>query len=862
MSQLNEQAIFAILIIVLFFAQIAFLALGIFISLKKKITGNFIISISTLLVQIGILLSESMGKFGEGLRIVLAVFGFLLGIGSVAVSFLYIRHNRLYGEELEEEEKEENNKLVVDYKTTKKYVLIMNIVSLIGLLSLFIIPLFSYTNGVNQMSFWLLQALSNKGGIAVQIGFIVVLLTFIGLGLYFINTISYYFNYEKVFVKKSNSIIFGAFAITLVYFIIGYLISFVYNLTDPNAHASTVSFIPLILMTVVLVVYSIIKGKYGLVDEKALLETKKALKFESLIYLIILTVVSIGLLFINVIEVEYGVDNIGAAKEYTFTGLELLQNHSQIGGGYQILTFVILAVMITSFVLLTLSVSAFASKSDDYHKINKISMYIDIIFMFILGIAGFYFKIAQKINEENIMDLLSGFGYTIPSNLEVNSEINSQCIVLFIVDLAVLIVAMFRGQLNYKPQLEAQALNIGSEKESSTKEELNKQQDKKEEIFEKKDNNLTDFDPCPVFTELDGKKAMFDNILAKKKEYLFGNPNLPDLVKFIVDYARESRLHLSYTHEDIATFVAGLGASRLTILQGMSGTGKTSLPKIFSEAVLGNCEIVEVESSWRDKNELLGYYNEFSKTYSPKKFTERLYKAKLNPEVVTFIVLDEMNLSRIEYYFSDFLSLMEHEEHKRRIKLLNIKLQRTQNNQKLNYLALEEGHTIKIPTNVWFIGTANRDESTFEISDKVYDRAQTMNFNKRAPKVRNYSKPIPQKFMSYQTLSTLLKDAIAQGTFEAEDNQIIKEVEKILQPFNISFGNRVLKQIEEFVKIYCACFNNDKDVVDEAVEKILLSKVVAKLEFKNVDNKDKLVKQFNKLNLFACSEFVSKLNED
>jgi hypothetical protein len=205
---------------------------------------------------------------------------------------------------------------------------------------------------------------------------------------------------------------------------------------------------------------------------------------------------------------------------------------------------------------------------------------------------------------------------------------------------------------------------------------------------------------------------------------------------------------------------------------------------------------------------------------------------------------------------------MEHEEHKRRIKLLNIKLQRTENNQKLNYLALEEGHTIKIPTNVWFIGTANRDESTFEISDKVYDRAQTMNFNKRAPKVRNYSKPIPQKFMSYQTLSTLLKDAIAQGTFEAEDNQIIKEVEKILQPFNISFGNRVLKQIEEFVKIYCACFNNDKDVVDEAVEKILLSKVVAKLEFKNVDNKDKLVKQFNKLNLFACSEFVSKLNED
>lgn len=294
----------------------------------------------------------------------------------------------------------------------------------------------------------------------------------------------------------------------------------------------------------------------------------------------------------------------------------------------------------------------------------------------------------------------------------------------------------------------------------------------------------------------------------------------------------------------------------------MSGTGKTSLPKIFSEAILGNCEIVEVESSWRDKNELLGYYNEFSKTYSPKKFTEKLYKAKLNPEIVTFIVLDEMNLSRIEYYFSDFLSLMEHEEHKREIKLLNVKLQRTENNEKHDYLALQEGHTIKIPTNVWFIGTANRDESTFEISDKVYDRAQTMNFDKRAPKVRSYSKPIPQRYMSYKSLSNLLKSAINNGNFEAEDNEIIKEVEKILQPFNISFGNRVLKQMEEFVKIYCACFNNSEEVVDEAVEKILLSKVVAKLEFKNVDNKDKLVKQFNKLGLTECSKFVSKLNED
>jgi 5-methylcytosine-specific restriction endonuclease McrBC GTP-binding regulatory subunit McrB len=124
----------------------------------------------------------------------------------------------------------------------------------------------------------------------------------------------------------------------------------------------------------------------------------------------------------------------------------------------------------------------------------------------------------------------------------------------------------------------------------------------------------------------------------------------------------------------------------------------------------------------------LGYYNEFSEKFTPKKFTQALYKAALNPEIVTFIVLDEMNLSRIEYYFSDFLSLMENEEGKRSLKLLNVPLFQKTKDGEVPYKVLKEGETIEIPSNIYFIGTANRDESTFVISDKVYDRAHTMNF--------------------------------------------------------------------------------------------------------------------------------------
>ena len=837
----------AMIAIILFIINAIATLLGIGMTLNKKTKGLYISSVSGLLFSIVILVLQFRYSFTGGAGVLLYVLNLILSIVAVAVTV--IRQIKQKGlPEFQEVVKDE--KVTIELTKTKKHLLIMDIVALVSLLSLFICPLYSYTVGVETNSFWLLQAINHGSEIGVQLAFLGVLLTFLTLVMYFVHMISFYFNYEKKFVNKSQGLVYGSFGIALIYFLVGYIISVIKNINGEVA--STISFIPLIIMTVVMLAYSIMKGKYNFIGEKECIEIKKV-SAEPLIYLGILTVLCFMLLFINVIEVYYEFGN--NSQFDAFTGLQLLQNHGEIGGGYQVLTFAIFAVMLTSAILLVLSICAFLSRYKDFKKFTKISIYVDVFFLFILGVSGFYFGIAQKINQENLTLLLEGFGINI--DLEVVSEIKSQSIYLFIAGVVVLIVAMFRKQLNIEIESE---VALSPQIQETVKEEKPLEEEPKE--IEKPVKNIDDFDACPVFTEIDSKKELFDKLLEKRKQYTFSEPTLPELVTFIVDYARESRLHLSYTREDIATFVAGLGASRLTILQGMSGTGKTSLPKIFSEAILGNCEIIEVESSWRDKNELLGYYNEFSKTYSPKKFTEKLYKAKLNSEIVTFIVLDEMNLSRIEYYFSDFLSLMENEEHKREIKLLNVKLQRTENNEKYNYLALEEGHTIKIPTNVWFIGTANRDESTFEISDKVYDRAQTMNFDKRAPKVRSYSKPIPQRYLSYKDLSNLLKSAINNGRFEAEDNEIIKEVEKILQPFNISFGNRVLKQIEEFVKIYCACFNNGDEVVDEAVEKILLSKVVHKLEYKNVDNKDKLVKQFNKLGLTECSKFVSRLNED
>ena len=374
-------------------------------------------------------------------------------------------------------------------------------------------------------------------------------------------------------------------------------------------------------------------------------------------------------------------------------------------------------------------------------------------------------------------------------------------------------------------------------------------------------NKKVEINGCPIFTEIDNKLVLFEKELKDRKDTLFKEPSLKKIVDFIVQYARDSRLHLYYTHEDIATFIAGLGTCNLTILQGMSGTGKTSLPKIVAEALNSNVDIIEVESSWRDKNELLGYYNEFSKVYSPKKFTQALYKAKLNSEVITFIVLDEMNLSRIEYYFSDFLSLMEHEPEKREIRLVNVKLKKNDLDE-TRYYGLEDGHTLKIPNNVWFIGTANRDESTYDISDKVYDRANTMNFDKRAKKTEYFSEPLEQQYISPKTLLELFEKAKSDVYFTIDNNKIIEEVEKILEPYNISFGNRIALQIETFVKIYSSCFELVEQAKNDALEIILLSKVVRKLELKNIEDKEELASKFANLNLLRCSKFIQSLKED
>ena len=657
-----------------------------------------------------------------------------------------------------------------------------------------------------------------------------------------------------------NLIVFADFT-TAAFLVASIVASAIRNAASTTTHytpSSGFAFWICIVMTVVFAVLT--RNTLSAEKPQKPKNIAKGARFELFLYSTALSALAILCSLGDILWVKFDIE----IAEIYFNGLDALRGVTEVAGGMQILTFFVLAFVAANFSLFLLSLTSWIGRSKLYYQIGLAQIVTGGVTTFVVGLFGKYFAIAEQINKDVLDTWIAfqleahGFGGLInPESVGLNYDIQSPSHWFFLGALGLICVILLRKPYSRGTKGEliiAGAQTVGTVGSSVIE----------EQIPEENETPAApgDHDPCPAFTAIDRRYESLRDELGEAQSAAFEAPTLPEIVNFVVNYARDSRLHLYYTPEDIATFIAGLGTTRLTILQGMSGTGKTSLPKIFAEAILGECDLVEVESAWRDKNELLGYYNEFSRIYTPKKFTQALYRARLCPERPTFIVLDEMNLSRIEYYFSDFLSLMEHEEGKRSIRLLGTPLFRKRGGVIYRYLGLSEGLSIKIPENVWFVGTANRDESTFEISDKVYDRAHTMNFNRRAPKIRSTSEPLPQRFVSTEALLALFREAKTTIYFDIESSPVVTQVEVLLAPYNISFGNRIANQIEDFVRIYAACFGGGERAIADGLERILLSKIVAKLEFKSVDDKEELAEEFEKLGLLRCRDFVLSLNED
>jgi predicted nucleic acid-binding Zn-ribbon protein len=252
----------------------------------------------------------------------------------------------------------------------------------------------------------------------------------------------------------------------------------------------------------------------------------------------------------------------------------------------------------------------------------------------------------------------------------------------------------------------------------------------------------------------------------------------------------------------------------LVVLAGVSGTGKSALPMAYSEAMGMNFLSLAVQPGWSGPQDLLGFYNYLERKYKATELaralaqmsrfsTEDLPGLKLHSrkEQMLLLLLDEMNLARIEYYFSDFLSRLE----QRRGRNIEDAQRRREVSLLVDAGSLPAGEASRFifpDFNVLFVGTMNEDESTQSLSDKVIDRANVLRFG--APK---------ELRAAHSNTVALAEDFIPRATWEswvrsfdgnAFDNEstILKQLNQTLETVNRPFGHRVFRAILDYLANY------------------------------------------------------------
>ena len=318
-----------------------------------------------------------------------------------------------------------------------------------------------------------------------------------------------------------------------------------------------------------------------------------------------------------------------------------------------------------------------------------------------------------------------------------------------------------------------------------------------------------------------------------------------------------NRLKLYYDIADIRRFISGLALSHIIILQGMSGTGKTSLAHAFGSFIDNPSTIIPVQPMWKERTDLVGYYNEFTKKFNETLLLEKMYEANYSADMY-ITVLDEMNIARIEYYFAEFLSLLELPNADERY------LDVVSDKWDSDPVQLKDGR-IKLPPNMWFIGTANNDDSTFAISDKVYDRAMILNLDAKSE--RFVAPKTDKRYISSAQFNALVAEAVDEYRISNRNMKRLEQLDRyLIDHFHITFGNRIMKQIRTYIPVFVSCGGEELDALDD----ILSKKVIRKLETQNPiylrNEAEGLVEYINELfgndKMLLCKEYIHRLERN
>ncbi|WP_245608252.1 McrB family protein [Thermococcus guaymasensis] len=318
-----------------------------------------------------------------------------------------------------------------------------------------------------------------------------------------------------------------------------------------------------------------------------------------------------------------------------------------------------------------------------------------------------------------------------------------------------------------------------------------------------------------------------------------------------------------YSQHLVSQFYTALKTKGFVILSGLTGTGKTKIAQELAELLdssKNHLLFLSVRPDWRDSKALLGYYNPLTGEYHKTSLLEFILKALADYEknrenaMPYFIILDEMNLAHVEYYFADFLSVFESGRDEDGFTKESIKLHDNEEVEIFQGIPKE----LKLPPNLYIVGTVNMDETTYSFSPKVLDRAFVVEFHdveleeypperiklseEEVGKLRNAVLDDLRRDGGFLAVRKKGKDESEEGDIEKALNElkdanngkyweILKQLNKALEPYDLHFGYRVVDEIALFFQ--SAKESQDKGIVefeadDEIFDLALLMKVLPK----------------------------------
>lgn len=348
-------------------------------------------------------------------------------------------------------------------------------------------------------------------------------------------------------------------------------------------------------------------------------------------------------------------------------------------------------------------------------------------------------------------------------------------------------------------------------------------------------------------THKDNRTPLWQWVMSKTSNHEFAKVEMSskDQVNNIKNYIASKGF--SYEGSLIENFYLSLKSKPFTILAGTSGTGKTRLVKLFAEAINAHYKMVPVRPDWSDSSDLFGHIDLNGK-FVPGEILEFIANAQCNPDKPYILCLDEMNLARVEYYLSDFLSVIETRE------VLDGKIVSdplvTLEKYGADTAAKSKYGEIRFPQNLYLVGTVNMDETTFPFSKKVLDRANTIEFDyvdlnsiQITDGAKIDPKTAPNSFL--ETRYLFLKQCLD------EDSQFVKDkcgelqkINKVLQRANAHVGYRVRDEI-----IFYLMNNKNAGLLDdkEALDNEIMQKILPRIQGSSVSVKEMLCELFKVL---------------